>query len=120
MFDADRPVTSILKQSHNINQEYGFYCDSDHAGNAEPQNRRRSQNGTIMTINGAPFAWQSKASSVTFDCEAIGEAHADMSSGAVEVYAAGNATLDILGIRCNTRSHRISRPLIQQGVVHVF
>ena len=28
----------------------------------------------------------------------IGEAHADMSSGAVEIYAAGNATLDLLHI----------------------
>ena len=41
--------------------------------------------------------WQSKASSVTFACADIGEAHADMSSAAVEIYAAGNATLDILG-----------------------
>ena len=34
---------------------------------------------------------------VTFACADIGEAHADMSSAAVEIYAAGNATLDILG-----------------------
>ena len=73
--------------------------DSDHAGNHEVQNRRRSQNGLVMTINGAPYFWQSKASSVAFASEAIGEAHADMSSGAVEIYAAGNATLDIMGIK---------------------
>ena len=73
-----------------------FYTDSDHAGNAEEQNRRRSQNGMVCMINGAPYKWASKASSVTFATPLIGEAHADMSSGAAEVYAAGNATLDIL------------------------
>ena len=78
-------------------QGFRFYTDSDHAGNTEIQNRRRSQNGMIIVYNGAPVYWQSKASSVTFACEDIGEGHADMSSAAVEIYAAGNATLDILG-----------------------
>ena len=81
----------------NAKQGFRFYTDSDHAGNAEAQNRRRSQNGLIIVYNGAPVYWQSKASSVTFACADIGEAHADMSSAAVEIYAAGNATLDILG-----------------------
>ena len=33
-----------------------------------------------------------------FDSPLIGEAHADTSSGAVEIYAAGNATQDILSL----------------------
>ena len=81
----------------NPETAFRFYTDSDHAGNAEIQNRRRSQNGLIIVYNGAPVYWQSKASSVTFACADIGEAHADMSSAAVEIYAAGNATMDILG-----------------------
>jgi hypothetical protein len=40
--------------------------------------------------------WSSKASSVAFADERINEAHADTSSGAAEVYAAGNATQDFL------------------------
>ena len=39
----------------------------------------------------------SKASSVVFACEAIGEAHADVSSAAVETYAAGNMTFEVMG-----------------------
>ena len=70
----------------------------DHAGNSEAQNRRRSQNGLLVTYNGCPVMWQSKASSVAFASPHIGEAHADMSSGAVEIYTAGNATLDILAL----------------------
>jgi len=98
VFELDRPVSSIFDRS-TTTDEHRFMTDSDHAGNQEVQNKRRSQNGLVMTINGAPYFWQSKASSVAFACEAIGEAHADMSSGAVEIYAAGNATLDIMGIK---------------------
>ena len=48
-------------------------------------------------MNGAPFLWYSKASSVAFASSEIGEAHADMSSASVESYGAGNATQEILG-----------------------
>lgn len=73
-----------------------FYCDSDYAGNSEPQNKRRSQNGLLVTLNKVPVYWWSKISSVCFACEDIGEAHADQSSAAVEIFVAGNATKDIL------------------------
>ena len=52
----------------------------------------------IATLNGAPFKWVSKATSVTFASPKIGEGHADVSSGAAEVYAAGNAILDIVAM----------------------
>ena len=71
--------------------------DADHAGNQEVQNKRKSQNGELGLINETPFYWYSKTSSVAFASAAIGEAHADTSSGAVETYAAGNATQNILG-----------------------
>ena len=60
------------------------------------QNKRRSQNGYTAVFNEAPVFWASKVSSVCFAHPKIGEAHADMSSGAAEVYAAGNATQDFL------------------------
>ena len=47
-------------------------------------------------LNGAPVLWGSKVSSVCFAHPDIGEAHADISSGAAEVYAAGNATFEFL------------------------
>jgi len=74
-----------------------FFTDADHAGNAETQNDRRSQNGCISLLNGFPTLWESKASSVCFASPLIGEAHADMSSTAVEVYSAGNATMTFMG-----------------------
>ena len=75
---------------------FTFWCDTDHAGNTEVQNKRRSQNALIVCIDGAPFDWVSKASSVCFATPLIGEAHADVSTGAVEIYGVGNATMDIL------------------------
>ena len=76
--------------------QWEFYSDSDFAGNDEAQNRRRSQNGYLAMLNGAPVMWASKVSSVAFAHPLIGEAHADISSGAAEVYCAANATMDIL------------------------
>ena len=57
-----------------------------------------TQNGMMALLNGAPVSWASKATSGTFATDKVGEAHADMSSGAAEVYAAGNATLDIMAL----------------------
>ena len=73
-----------------------FFVDSDHAGNAEPQNHRRSQNGGLATLNTAPTMWMSKATSKAYASEKIGEAHADISSASVETYAAGNFTFDVM------------------------
>ena len=84
----------------NDQHHWEFYCDSDFAGNteenpAEPV-KRRSQNGTLAMLNGTPVYWSSKITSVAFATPLIGEEHADTSSGAAEVYCAGNATQDIL------------------------
>ena len=93
--DYDSQCTSSEVDPIN-NNGWELYIDSDFASNDEPQNRRRSQNGYIVLCNGAPIMWSSKASSVAFADERINEAHADTSSGAAEVYAAGNATQDFL------------------------
>ena len=96
------------------NSSWQFMCDSDFAGNIEKQNKRRSQSGYIATVGTAPVIWGSKPSSVWFDaneivCSAsprIGQAHADMSSGASEVYAMGNASLDMLHLQyCMEEMH---------------
>ena len=93
-YQEDRDIDT----SNNDDLAYGweFYSDSDFAGNSEEQNNRRSQNGFIAMLNGAPVLWGSKVSSVRFAHKEIGEAHADISSGAAEVYAAGNATFEFL------------------------
>ena len=76
--------------------DWSFYCDSDYAGNPDESNKRRSQNGFVSLQGTAPVLWGSKVSSVAFAHPDIGEAHADMSSGAAEVYAAANATCEFL------------------------
>ena len=102
-YKANKDYVLAQPLHSHCDPRWAFRSDSDHAGNAEPQNRRRSQNGCVAINGEAPIFWTSKPSSVTFPSEVcahpkIGEAHADMSSGAVEIYAAGNATLDLLHI----------------------
>ena len=89
--------TDTNSRSHaSHNHGWTFYCDSDYAGNTEPQNKRRSQNGYVVLVDDAPVAWASKVSSVAFANERIGEAHADTSVGAAEIYAASNASIDMV------------------------
>ena len=75
---------------------WSFYCDSDFASNVHEDNKRRSQNGYLAMQGTAPVTWGSKVSSVAFAHPDIQEAHADISSGAAEVYAAANATFEFM------------------------
>jgi hypothetical protein len=107
LYGARNWVLSCLSQPSELDLSYHdsdtaeyweFYVDSDFAGNSEVQNKRRSQIGIIALQNGFPVLWSSKVSSVAFADADLGEAHADTSSGAAEVYAAGNCTYDFLHI----------------------
>ena len=91
-------AANLPPQHPDLNHGWSFFVDSDFAGNTEKQNRRRSQNGFVAMLNGAPVAWFSKVSSVAFASSDIGESHPDMSSGAAEVYAAGNASIEMMHI----------------------
>ena len=92
--------TACLFQPYGQDAEWSFFSDSDHAGNAELQNKRRSQLGYIALRGRCPIAFGSKASGVTFGvpvsdvpvCHpAVTELHADVSSAAAEIYAASVA-----------------------------
>ena len=99
--------------------EWGLFCDSDQSGNAEVQNKRRSQLGLLAKFGTAPIVWGSKASAVQFKdwdimtdktkqaVESVAggipvchpemdDLHADMSSAAAEVYAASVALGEFL------------------------
>ena len=84
--------------------------DSNFAGNSDPDAKRRSQIGIIAMQNGFPVFWSSKISSVAFADKDIGEAHADTSSGAAEVYAAGHCTYDFLFLSHVAGEMRIDFP----------
>jgi hypothetical protein len=84
------------------------------AGNPELLCKRRSQLGYIGIVGEAPIVWSSKSTTVQFAAHqlpagftrgrpivahpAIADNHADVSSAAAEIYAAGNATMDILAL----------------------
>ena len=103
-----------IRQSLTAESEWRFYCDSDMAGNPELLCKRRSQLGYIGIVGEAPIVWSSKSTTVQFAAHqlpagftrgrpivahpAIADNHADVSSAAAEIYAAGNATMDILAL----------------------
>ena len=96
IYNDDLDVTAMLNHTRQGTEQWSFKVCSNHAGNAEIPNQRRSHTGRMIKINNAPFMWQFNVTSVTFALERTGEAHTDMSSGTVETYAAGIATLDIM------------------------
>ena len=94
--DTDLSNSNITQQTDQDSESWRFFCDSDFAGNGEPQNKGRSRSGLIATINSTTVDWYSKVSSVSFAHPDIGEAHADNSSGTAEIHGASNATHQIL------------------------
>ena len=87
----------VLSARLNGTAGWGHYCDSDFAGGTEPLAKRVSTNSMAPTLNGAPVDWSGKKPSVCFPAEQMTEPLADVSSAAVEIYAAGNASRQILG-----------------------
>ena len=106
--------TLCLRQSLYTTGSWSFYSDSDMAGCPEVMIKRRSQLGYVALNNGCPIVWSSKVTSVQFAEYSgaagyssgqpivanvrIHENHADVSSAAAEIYAAGNATMDFLAL----------------------
>ena len=78
----DLALTMDLNQSDN---NFDFYSDSDHAGNSEEQNQRRSQTGYVCRLNGVPVMWKSTVQTVTAT-----------SSTEAEIYAASTAVQNFM------------------------
>lgn len=70
-----------LDQDQQSANRFDFYSDSDHGGNTESQNARRSQGCFIARQNGVAIRWASSTQSVT-----------TISSTEAEIYAASAAT----------------------------
>ena len=114
-----------LWQPKDASGGWTHFSDSDHAGNAEKQNSRRSQLGYVSTYRGTPIGWGSKASAVQFgppqanpadqSCPSHGhgttaadksavpvchpkvtDLYPDVSSAAAEIYAASVALSEVL------------------------
>ena len=114
-------------------KSWSHYSDSDHAGNAEIGNKRRSQLGYVSVYGRSPLGWGSKVSSVSFDgwahesqpsrglnlhpcstptCHAsMPDLHADVSSGASEIYAASVALSEVLHLSYVASEMGINMPM---------
>ena len=81
--------------------------------------------GIIALLNGVPVYWRSSVSTMCLACEDIGEAHSDSSSGASEVFGAGNASQDFLHLKYISEEMGIPFPkpfLLQMDndAAHIF
>ena len=112
----------VIEQKYSQTEsDWKCYSDSDHAGNSELQNKRRSQLSHIIMNGGAPIAWASKASGVQLYDKGFGEIpranprikdfHADLSSAAAEIYAAGVACYEVLHMQYVARDCGIDFPV---------
>ena len=96
--------------------EWQFYSDSDFAGNKELHNRLRAQCCSMAFHRGVPVFWRAGVSKSCFATADIGEAHVDRSSGAAEVYGAGEATANLLPIKyvATELGIPVPRPMVLQ------
>ncbi len=90
---VDQGLSAPLDLTENV---FTFYCDSDHGGNTEPQNRRRSQSGWIALMNGTPILWKSTAQSITATSSTEAEIYA--ASGAIQAFMQLSYVIEELGL----------------------
>ena len=74
-------IRMALSAASMTTDVFDFFSDSDHAGNSEAQNARRSQSGHIGRQNGTPVRWYSGSQTIT-----------TISSTEAEIFAASVAT----------------------------
>jgi hypothetical protein len=76
------------------------FCDSDQGKDQSIENKGKARCGQIFLANGFPVFFKSKATSVVLAHPKMIEGHADVSSGACEIYEAAQATFNILQMKC--------------------
>ena len=103
----------LLQESTEDSADHGwsFHSDTDHAGNKEVQNHRRSQNSRYCCHNGMVVDWRSTIKSYATCTRELTEAHPDVSSGAAEIYGASTATQDILALKYITEEANMFFPM---------
>jgi hypothetical protein len=75
------------------------FCDSDQGKDQSIENKGKARCGQISIANAFPVFFQSKATSVAMAHPKMIKGHADVSSGACEIYGAAQATFSILFLR---------------------
>ena len=97
--------------SVDTHSPWDFYTDSDHAGNSEPQNKRRSQYGAVALLAKTPVYYASKVWSTATAHPSLTSAHVSTSSAESEIYGMANATKDFLTVSYRSAALRIQCPL---------
>ena len=54
LYEGDFDAINLARLQGEPTNEYRFLVDADHAGNAEVQNKRKSQNGELALVNSTP------------------------------------------------------------------
>ena len=119
-----QPIFSDLGGVVNDQHGWQFFVDTDFAGNAEVQNKRRSQVGILSTLNYVPVFWKSSVIQC-YANENFDEDHPDRSSGASETRGVANATADFPHLSYIVREAGIKFPTpfvlqIDNGAARIF
>ena len=72
------------------------FCDSDQGKDQSVENKGKARYGQISLANSFPVFFKSKATTVAMAHPKMINGHADVSSGACEIYGAAQATFNIL------------------------
>ena len=95
--DSQNQAGIILKKHANETLNWQAYTDSDQASDRSERNKGKSRNGAIVTLSGFPVIYKSKTTSVAMaQPEMSVDGNACVSSTEAEIYAAANATFDIM------------------------
>jgi hypothetical protein len=90
-------ITSSTSMSPDTSHTmWRHYCDSDQGAEQSPENKGKARCGQISMANNFPVVWKSKSTSVAMAHPRMKGGHADVSSGACEIYGAAQANFNIL------------------------
>ena len=94
----------------DLSAPWSWFVDSDHASNSEPQNKRRSQFGSLAICVRTPVFYSSQVHTWGKAHPKISEAHATTSSGESEVYGASCACKNFLPVTYKSEALNIPCP----------
>jgi hypothetical protein len=86
-------ASKSLEPTHTM---WRHYCDSDQGKDQSPENKGKPRCGQISIVHDFPVYYKSKAASVAMAHPHMKCGHADVSSGACEIYGAAQTNFNIL------------------------
>ena len=103
-------LTADVEAHSDPSTPWSWYIDSDHASNSEPQNKRRSQFGSLALCIRTPVFFASQAHTSATAHAKLTKAHATTSSGESEVYGASAGTKNFMPVTYKSEALNIPCP----------